>query len=78
MNVQFKQIKEKPIFSFFLGKTVLVEAEGYDIIGKLIRYQLGSKNPHKPTLLILKNMEDAFIIVRNWNKISSLGKARNE
>lgn len=71
-------VKEKPIFHFFYGKNVVVEVEGYVVIGKLIHYQLSSKNPHKPMLLILKDMEGDFIIVRSWNKISSLDRLGNE
>jgi len=60
---------EKPSINLFLGKNVVVEAEGCVIVGRLIRYQLGSRNPHRPTVLTLKNLEGNFIIVRRWSII---------
>jgi hypothetical protein len=64
------QKHEKPIFHYFLGKTVLVELEDCVFHGKLLHYQLGRKmKPHKPTILIIESQTGKVIIRGNWISI---------
>lgn len=65
-------MNEGPIFTFYLGKIVLVETQDYAVVGRLIRYELGRPNPHRPMLLVLESMQGNWLIVNGWNKISSL------
>ena len=64
--------ESKPIIDKFLNKTVLVEVQGCAVVGRLVHYQLPCKNPHKPLVLVLKNLQDNLIIVRGFEKISEL------
>jgi len=57
--------------SFLLGKTVVVEAEGYTVKGRLIHYQIDSKNPHRPSVLILETQFGKILIRGNWTVIAT-------
>jgi len=56
---------KKPLIHGFLNKTVIVEIDNGNIriSGRLVRYDLGSKNPHRPCILILEN-QGSYLIVR--------------
>jgi hypothetical protein len=57
--------------SFLLGKSVVVKAEGYTVKGSLIHYQTDSKNPHKPSVLILESQFGKILIRGNWTVIAT-------
>jgi len=59
-----------PLIHLFLGKNVLVELEDCVFYGKLIRYELGSKTKHKPSLLIVESAAGKVIIRGNWIRIA--------
>jgi len=63
--VQTLKVKrEKPLLSFFLGKTVTVEVErGLEVRGQLLRYEYHN---HKPNLLIVENSSGKHIIRGRW------------
>jgi len=64
------ELKHQPnLLRYFLGARVLLEAEGYTCVGKLIRYELGNKNRGIPTVLILKSLANRRIIVNYWSVI---------
>jgi len=56
----------------FLGKFVLVEIEGYTVIGRLIRFSRSDKGNHKPTVLFLKNGKELILIRGSWTAIKSM------
>lgn len=60
------------VFSFFIGKEVLIEAEGHAVLGKLIHYDFGDKRRHIPQVLILQSLSGSWIIVRFWQVIKTL------
>jgi hypothetical protein len=63
----------------FVGKVVLVLAEGCRIAGKLLDYDSGSENkskPHIPGLLVLENEHGKLIIRGNWQAVGTFCKNR--
>jgi hypothetical protein len=63
------------IIKGFLGRLVLVEVEGYTVIGKLIHYSLNgerSSKHHKPAILVLKNGKQFLLVRGSWTTIKSL------
>lgn len=66
-----RQRSQSNIIGFFLGKTVAVHVEGKCVVhGKLVRYRLGYKRDHLPTVLILQN-ECGLVVLRAWSLIST-------
>jgi hypothetical protein len=65
------QKHEKPIFHYFLGRSVVIELEDCVFYGKLLHYQFGSKGKlHKPTILIVESPIGKVIIRGNWISIA--------
>ena len=67
-KLKVKQKHEPNLLSYFLGKSVIVDSQVCTVQGRLIRYQLGYRKGHLPTVLILKG-EHGFIILRSWRII---------
>jgi len=64
IDVYSSPIRQKPLLSFFLGKTVLVECDNgrIGVHGRLIRYENNT--------LIMKTLGKwCFIIIREWQTI---------
>lgn len=58
------------LIPYFLHKLVVVETDVGEVIGVLRRYEMGTKQTHRPTVLILE-IEGVLAIVRAWNTIAT-------
>jgi hypothetical protein len=59
---------------FFVGKYVIVEADEYSIVGRLLDYEEGSDGikPHRPFVIVLETMAGKVILRGNWIAIKRL------
>ena len=65
--------REPNVLNYFLHKDVVIEAENYETKGRLIRYELGNRETHKPLLLVLENAHGK-VILRTWAVIKTRAK----
>jgi len=55
----------KPIIHNFLHREVVVEVEeGFAVFGRLVGYQPSNGYPHRPSVLVLENLQGEKIIIR--------------
>lgn len=58
------------LIPLFLDRLVVVSTEYGGVIGVLRRFEMGTKNTHMPTILILE-IEGVKAIVRAWHSIAT-------
>jgi len=67
-----RPVHQKSLISYFIRKTVLVETGDYAVLGRLIRFEEGSRPKHIPQTLILHSLTNNWIIIRTWQTIKSV------
>jgi hypothetical protein len=58
------------LLDFFQNRYVIVEAEGLTVKGLLVYFKEGYREGHIPTVLVLKN-EHEYFILRAWSMIKA-------